>query len=170
MTALVFVDTNVLVYARDRAQPEKQAQAQDWLATLWRSRTGRLSVQVLSEFYYAGTRRLDPKLPERTAWDEVRLYSQWRPRAIDAALLAAAHETCLAHRLNWWDSLIVAAARAEGCALLLTEDLHDGAVYGGVTVRNPFRTTLAEATARYAAREKPASLHKPRGRPRRAAV
>lgn len=50
------------------------------------------------------------------------------------------------YRLSFWDRLIMAAARAEGCALLLTENLHDDVVYGGVTVRNPFRTTLDEAT------------------------
>jgi len=44
----VFVDTNVLVYARDASEPEKQQRAQAWMAELWESRTGRTSVQVLN--------------------------------------------------------------------------------------------------------------------------
>src|SRR5262245_42943325 len=57
---LVFVDTNVLVYARDARYPDKQQRAEDWMARLWRQRTGRLSVQVLQEYYVSVTQRLKP--------------------------------------------------------------------------------------------------------------
>jgi len=169
MTAPVFVDTNVLVYARDSAQPAKQALAQDWLTTLWRSRSGRLSVQVLSEYYYTCTRKLQPRMPEPAAWDDVRALMQWRPRSIDALLLQSGREIAVQHRLSWWDSLIVAAARSEGCSMLLSEDLQDGAVYGGVTVRNPFRMSLSEGAARYQAESRAQPAHRPRGRPKRIA-
>lgn len=58
-----FVDTNVLVYARDISEPEKQRRASEWLAHLWRSREGRLSVQVLQEYYVTLTQKLKPGLP-----------------------------------------------------------------------------------------------------------
>ena len=58
MIGPVFVDTNVLVYARDASEPGKQARAMLWLEHLWRERTGRLSVQVLQEFYHTVTGRL----------------------------------------------------------------------------------------------------------------
>jgi predicted nucleic acid-binding protein len=170
MTALVFVDTNVLVYARDTTQEAKQERARDWLATLWRTRNGRLSAQVLSEYYYVVTRKLPRKLPEPAAWSDVVLYSQWSPRAVDVALLDAARDVVGNHRVSWWDALILAAARSQGCALLLSEDLQDGAVFGGVTVCNPFRTSLSEAVAAYAVDAAPAPLHRGRGRPRRAAA
>ena len=51
MTALVFVDTNVFVYARDPRDPAKQAKARDWLGLLWERQRGRTSMQVLNEFY-----------------------------------------------------------------------------------------------------------------------
>jgi predicted nucleic acid-binding protein len=49
MTAPVFVDTNVLVYARDASETARQARAAAWLAYLWGERAGRVSTQVLSE-------------------------------------------------------------------------------------------------------------------------
>ena len=49
VAALVFVDTNVFVYRHDRGDPARQARADEWIAHLARSRTGRLSFQVLQE-------------------------------------------------------------------------------------------------------------------------
>ena len=51
MSVKVFVDTNVLVYNRDASEPAKQQQAMVWMSHLWRTQTGRLSFQVLIEFY-----------------------------------------------------------------------------------------------------------------------
>jgi predicted nucleic acid-binding protein len=50
MTAPVFVDTNVLLYAMDTAEAEKHRAASAWRRELWKSRRGRLSYQVLQEF------------------------------------------------------------------------------------------------------------------------
>jgi len=46
MTTPVFVDTNVLLYARDAGEPVKQLLASRWLARIWRERRGRTSVRV----------------------------------------------------------------------------------------------------------------------------
>lgn len=54
------LDTNVLVCARDSADSDKQTQAAAWLAQLWRSRQGRLSFQVLDEYYVTVTLKLRP--------------------------------------------------------------------------------------------------------------
>ncbi|MFM2059611.1 MAG: hypothetical protein RLY71_3996, partial [Pseudomonadota bacterium] len=48
----VFVDTNVLLYADDAADAVKHRRALDWLQALWLSRAGRLSTQVLNEYYF----------------------------------------------------------------------------------------------------------------------
>jgi predicted nucleic acid-binding protein len=60
MSGTVFVDTNVLVYVRDRTDEEKQRRAAEWMAALWDSRLGRLSIQVLQEYYITLTQKLDP--------------------------------------------------------------------------------------------------------------
>jgi predicted nucleic acid-binding protein len=166
MTAPVFVDTNVLLYARDSGEPAKQPRAVDWLRQLWREQLGRTSVQVLSEYYVNVTRKLDPGLSREEAWDDVRALLVWRPQAVDSALLERGRDIEQRYRLSWWDCLIVAAAQVQGCALLLSEDLQDGAVYGGVTVRNPFTLAAGEDTAPYRVAERAVSRQRPRGRPR----
>ena len=166
MTAPVFVDTNVLVYARDAGEPTKQPRAAEWLAYLWREQAGRTSAQVLSEYYVTVTRKLDPGFDAEEAWDDVRALLSWRPQAIDETVMERAREVERRYRLSWWDSLVVAAAQVQGCSLLLTEDLADGAVLGGVTVRSPFTFALGEEVLAYAAAPTATSLHRPRGRPK----
>ena len=67
----------------------------------------------------------------------------------------------------WWESMVVGAAQLQGCALLLTEDLQDGAVFGGVTVRSPFTLSVREPAATYAAIPAAKPRHRPPGRPKR---
>jgi predicted nucleic acid-binding protein len=167
MNVPVFVDTNVLVYARDAADAAKQARAAAWLEILWREQAGRTSIQVLSEYYVTLTRKLDPGLPSAEAWDDVSALFTWRPQAIDEAVMQRGREIEQRHRLGWWDSLIIAAAATQGCALLLSEDLQDGGVYAGVTVRSPFTLAVDEPAATYAMAPAAARGHPRRGRPKR---
>src|SRR5690242_16031824 len=169
MTAAVFVDTNVFVYARDVREARKQPHATTWLEHLWRRQLGRTSVQVLAEYYATVTRQLDPGLPPAVAWEDVSQLMAWRPQPSDETLLKRARDIELRYRLSWWDSLIVAAAQLQGCALLLSEDLQDGGDYGGVTVRNPFTLEVSEPAATYAVATT-ARGHPQRGRPKRVAA
>lgn len=166
MTAPVFVDTNVLLYARDAGEPAKQPRAAEWLTHLWRERLGRTSIQVLSEYYVNVTRKLAPGLSREEAWDDVRALQLWVPHPVDAPLMQRGHEIEQRFRLSWWDCLVVAAAQLQGCALLLSEDFQDGAVYGGVTIRSPFTLSLGEDAAVYVAAPQAATGQRGRGRPR----
>lgn len=133
-----FVDTNVLVYARDETAGAKQARARGWLEHLWRRRTGRLSYQVLQEFYVTVTTKLTPGLAPAEARADVRSLQAWRPVAVDERMIEGAWTVQDHHQLSFWDALIVSAAQATGCALLLTEDLADGQLFAGVRVVDPF--------------------------------
>jgi predicted nucleic acid-binding protein len=144
MAGEVFVDTNVLVYSRDASEPDKHSKAKAWMAYLWTTRRGRLSVQVLQEFYVTVTEKLDPGLDRERARREVRSFVPWRPVSIDARVLEGAWRVQDRHRLSWWDSLIASAAQAAGCRYLLTEDLQDDQVLGTVRVVNPFRVPAGE--------------------------
>lgn len=168
MTATIFVDTNVLVYARDTRDPAKQAMATEWLRGLWTEQRGRTSVQVLAEYYTTVTRKLRPGLPAEAAWEDVVALFAWRPQEIDGALLVRAREIERLHSLSWWDSMVVAAAQIQDCAVLLSEDLQHGWTCGAVTVRNPFTESIEETRASYATRPAPVSRHRRRGRPRTA--
>jgi predicted nucleic acid-binding protein len=139
MTDLVFVDTNVLVYARDAGYPRKQERAANWMTHLWHNRTGRLSYQVLQEFYTTVTVKLRPGMSVKTARNEVRTLTSWNPLVVDGAVVERAWTVQDRYRLSWWDALIVGAAQLSGCGSLLTEDLQDGQALGDVRVVNPFR-------------------------------
>jgi predicted nucleic acid-binding protein len=166
VSVLVFVDTNVLLYARDAGEPAKQPRAAAWLEHLWRAQSGRTSVQVLSEYYVNATRKLDPGLAPDDAWDDVTALFAWRPQPIDEALLQRGRDIERRHRLSWWDSLVVGAAQLQGCTLLLSEDFQDGGEYGGVTVRSPFSLAVEEARTAYTTAPLEAAQHPRRGRPR----
>ena len=169
MTGAIFVDTHLLVYARDASDSAKQRIAATWLETLWRDRSGRISMQVLNEYYVTVTRKLKPGLASEDAWDDVQSLLTWQPQATDARLLRVAHELERRYRLNWWDSLIVGAAQLQDCQILLTEDLQDGMSFGIVTVRDPFKMKVAEAAATYTPSATMAVRHPRRGRPARSA-
>ena len=166
MIVPVFVDSSVLVYTRDVTDQVKQARASAWIAHLWRERLGRISFQVLSEFYVTVTRKLKPGLTQQAAWHEVNALLAWLPQPIDGALLQRAREIEQRYRLSWWDSMIVAAAQLQECAVLLTEDLQDDAVFGSVTVRSPFTLAVEAPRGKYEIAST-VPTHPPRGRPRK---
>jgi predicted nucleic acid-binding protein len=167
MTVRCFVDANVLIYARDPEDPLKQERAREWLRLLWRDGLGRTSTQVLSEFYVTVTRRIAARVAPEDAWQEVTSILAWDPQPIDATLLARAREIERRWQLSWWDSMVVAAAQLQGCVLLLTEDLQDGAQYGGVTVHSPFTHDVREPVPAYAVAPSVRPRHRGRGRPRK---
>jgi predicted nucleic acid-binding protein len=169
MTATVFVDANVFVYSRQANEPLKQPLAAQWVEQLWRNQLGRTSMQVISETYVTLTRKIRPAVATEEAWDYVRTLLAWEPQPVDAEVVRRARDIERRYRLSWWDSLIVSAAQLQNCPLLLSEDLQDRSVYGGVTVRNPFTLGVSEIPAAYTATPDVVARHRPRGRPKRAA-
>lgn len=136
--ASVFVDTNVLIYAEDRAHADKHRRARAWMRELWLRHCGRLSNQVLNEFYAVATRKLSPAMSAGDARAEVRRYQRWNPWVCDHATVESAWAVESRFRVNWWDALIVAAAQQQGCTLLLTEDLQHDQLIDSVRIVNPF--------------------------------
>lgn len=167
MSVPIFVDTNIFVYAQQANELRRQPIAAEWLDQLWQEQLGRTSMQVLSEYYVTVTRKIKPAMAAAEAWDEIRNLLTWNPHPTDLELMLRAREIEQRYRLSWWDSMIVAAAQVQNCAVLLTEDLQDGAVYGGVTVRNPFTLGVSEALATYTVAPARIPGHPRRGRPRR---
>ena len=72
-----FVDTNVLLYSVDSASAEKHAIAREWLGRLWKTGSGRLSWQVLHEFYVNATKKF--AVPVSAARAAVSVFTAWRP-------------------------------------------------------------------------------------------
>jgi len=134
----VFVDSNVLIYSQDTSEPLKQRQARSWLEHLWRTRSGRVSFQVLREVYVNLTRKVPNPLPVASARNIVRLFLEWNPRPEAPEFFETAWEIESKFNLSWWDSMIVAAAHLMECRYLLTGDLQEGAHLNKLVVINPF--------------------------------
>lgn len=138
MSDAVFVDTNVLVYARDQSEKRKQQRALEWMIALWDSRRGRISMQVLQEYYVTVTEKLDPPRNRDEAREDVLALYAWKPATADVALLERSWILQDKFGFSWWDSQIVAAALTARCRFLLTEDLQDEQSIDDLTIVNPF--------------------------------
>jgi predicted nucleic acid-binding protein len=133
-----FLDTNILVCARDKGAGQKHLAAEALLRDLWETRRGRVSIQVLNEYFVTVTRKLKPGLSPREAWADVVSLQAWAPIIMDGRLLERGQLLFRQHNLSWWDALVVAAAQAADCDLLYSEDLGAGRAYDGVRIVNPF--------------------------------
>jgi len=133
-----FVDTNVLLYAAS-TDPRETKKSRTALALLDATDLA-LSVQVLQEFFVQATRasRAD-RLSHAQAAGLVEAFLRFPVQETTPAVMRDAIAICERHRLSYWDSAILAAARALGCDVVLTEDLAHGRSYDGVRVENPFR-------------------------------
>lgn len=138
-----FVDTNVLAYAFDRSDPDKQAVASARLEGLWLDRSGVLSTQILQEFYAVATHHLKLAMKPADARRVVQLYAEWPVVVIEPSLILTASRMQERHRLSFWDALVLEAARLAGAEELLTEDLQHGRVIDGIRIENPFITNAA---------------------------
>jgi len=136
---LYFIDTNVLLYSFDATAPAKAEIACGIIEHALRTQRGMISSQVLQEFLNAATK----KFAAAFHVGDLRLYSRTvlmplcghyaSDETFDRALLLR-EET----GYSFYDSLIVCAAMAAGCATLLSEDLQHGRRIGELTIVNPF--------------------------------
>ena len=135
-----FVDTNVLLYAHDASETEKQPVARALLEELWADRSGVVSTQVLQEFYVVATRKFQPPMRRSEAREIVTLYATWSPVHVDVGLILDASALEERAQLSFWDALIVEAARRAGAVRLVSEDLQAGRRIAGIVIENPFAT------------------------------
>ncbi|MEI6175590.1 MAG: PIN domain-containing protein [Verrucomicrobiota bacterium] len=132
-----FLDTNVLIYSVDRADPVKQETALGLIARHAKEMSGVISTQVLQEFFSAATRKLGiPPIQARQHLRDLRVFDivQVTPEIIEEGV-----DCSILNTVSFWDGLIIASAAAAKCAELISEDLADGQIIQGIVVRNPFR-------------------------------
>lgn len=136
------LDTNILVYGIDTLAGHRQHLARRILE-LSPTRECWLTLQAISEFYAVATRKR--MMPAEAAAAQARDWMELYPvlpasaSAVRAALTAASQG-----QASYWDALLIATAAEGGCATILSEDMQDGALLGGLRIVNPFHgTTLA---------------------------
>jgi len=131
----VFLDTNLVVYAFDRAGQAKQRVAIEVLEGKERL---VVSSQVLLESFWVLTRKLAEPLDENQASEVIGQLCNLPVVSTDPQLVQRAIKTSLRYDIAIWDALIVEAARAAGCHRVLSEDLQTGQDFDGVVIENPF--------------------------------
>jgi len=136
MNARSFFDTNILVYADDKAAPAKQKRALDLVAEHRRARTGVVSSQVLQEYFVTVTRKL--RVDARIARRKVELLAEFDVVAPEVADILAAIDLHRLHEFSFWDALVLRAAKQGGCSVLLSEDMQDAREVDGLQIVNPF--------------------------------
>ncbi len=138
MSAKVFVDTNLLVYAHTRGDDARHARAAALVTALW-DRPGEIavSIQVLQELYVNLLRKgaIAPDAAARI----VENYFHWRVIENDRVLLTAAMRLQSRWQLSLWDALVVAAAQRSGAPELWSEDFSAGQDFDGCVVVHPLR-------------------------------
>jgi len=140
MTADVFIDSTILVYAHDADAGEKHQKAQALIRPFWNQRAQPfLSVQVFQEVHVNLVRLGVPVAQSVTT---VSNYFAWRVIESTRQLLKKGFENQQRWQLSFWDSLIVAAAQQAGVNTLWSEDLNEGQCYEAVQVVNPLMSRV----------------------------
>lgn len=141
------LDTNVLAYAEGVNGGSMAHSAHELIARLPVTQT-LLPAQVIGELFQLLIRKAEFS-PKRAQQAVLNWQDAFAVIDTSQSVLLAAIDLAVHHRLRIWDSVVLAAAATASCRLLLTEDLHDGFTWNGVTVVNPFAKTphylLAEA-------------------------
>ncbi len=139
MTGPFFVDTDILVYADDARDPRKQTIARELIRRLLTERNGKLSLQVLQEFFSAATGKLG--IPAVDVRRRIEIYASMDVVRLDTDDVLAAIDLHRLHELSIWDALVVRAGLIAGCRTLYTDGLRHGRRFEALQVVDPFRET-----------------------------
>ena len=137
------IDTNVLVYAYDPRDRQKQDRALLILDRLIIVNRAVLSVQCLTEFFTVVTRRLPEPLGFEEATVRVeRLVHACRTLDLTPAVVLEGCRGSVRHGLSLWDALIWAIAKLNQVPYVITEDAEHGKSIEGVRYLNPFASSF----------------------------
>lgn len=133
---MVFLDTNILLYAGSR--DPKDAKKRRAAGELIRSLDFVISSQVIQEFVSNAVGKPALGLGEANVTDLLASLKDESVIPVTLKLIRKAWEIRRRFGISHWDSTILAAAHDSGCDILYTEDLDHGRDYDGVKVINPF--------------------------------
>ena len=132
-----FFDTNVLVYMQDASNLVKQQKARSLLSTHLGNGTAVISTQCLQEFYNVLANKM--KQDKIQTKQIMHSLSENIPVVqVTPTLIENGIDISIKTQFSLWDSLMISAASFAKCTILYSEDMNDGQVIDGVTIRNPF--------------------------------
>ncbi len=131
-----FIDTNIIVYANDARDGEKQARALEIVGGHMKSGTGVISTQVLQEYAHVALNKLhqrqDVILRQLMLLENLKIIQQ------SPVLIRRSVEIKVTYQISFWDACIIAAAEHARCHYILSEDMNTGQFYSGIAMQNPF--------------------------------
>ncbi len=133
-----FVDSSIVVYAHDLSAGVKNRKARELIESLWESRTGCLSLQVLQEFLITVTQKVPTPLEASDATRIINDLLFWRvhePRSKDVLEAISIQQR---YKISFWDAMIIQSAIQLGCQVIWSEDLKSEQIYEGIRLANPF--------------------------------
>ncbi len=133
---MIFLDSNIFVYSADAADKAKQSRAYSIIKNAVDNPSFVISSQVLNEFSNVALSKLRKSVFEVARF--IRLFRRIRVVPVVPDLTLEALLIKDQYGLQFYDSLLIASAVANGCNEFWSEDLGNGVVYSGVKVINPF--------------------------------
>ena len=139
MSDRFFLDTNIFVYLFDETAPIKASRAQELIQSGVTTQKGVVSYQVVQGFFNVALRKFaHPMTPAEGEQFLGTIFRRLLSVHSSQAIFSEALQLVDQHHLNWYDSLVVAAAHASECEVLYSEDLQHGRRFGTLQIRNPF--------------------------------
>ncbi len=136
----ILVDTNILVYAYDIADPEKQAKAFQVIDKLASGQKGVISAQILGEFFVTTTQKLKNPLDVATISQSIQNYVRsWLVLDITPQIILEAIRGRSTYPISYWDAQVWATAKLNQIPVVYSEDFQDGQMLEGVLFRNPIK-------------------------------
>lgn len=134
-----FVDTNRSAYRLDRRKIHKDQVIKTWMQRMAQDNEIVISTQVLIELRAMMTRKLRPSMSAIDCCRALDALAQFNVVPTDASHVLDAHELAEAHRISWFDGLILEAAIRSHCALLYSEDFNAGQQFGSLAIIIPLQ-------------------------------
>ena len=136
MTAEIFVDTNIWLYANSNAREDRAKR--EIAREVIRRRGVGLSTQVMQEFYDAAVRKMRLNIAPEAALEILRRMGPFPILSVSREFVLRAVEIHQRYQLRYYDAAIVAAALELGASQLVSEDFCAHQAFGRLTVVNPF--------------------------------
>ncbi len=130
------IDSNILVYALVRDDPQKHETASEIMVRAM-VLDSVLAAQSVAEFLNV-IRRKEPRLFDEARAQALRWQKTFELLDTTAQNIIDGADFAARYKLQLWDSVIWQVARTAHAVVFLTEDLQDGLAIDGMKVLNPF--------------------------------
>lgn len=140
---IFLIDTNILVYACDIADPKKQKIAKALIEKCWkRELSYAISAQNLTEFFVVVTQKIPNKMPLEQAEqivNDIIAFSDWKVLHYKETTIQKAMQRYKRIKKHFWDAVIVETMKENDINYIYTENEKDFEIFEDIKAINPFK-------------------------------